>query len=216
MVGVCFSFGPAFPGYAFLHTHLPLLTSMRAAARWGWLGLVAVSILAGFGAAAIERQAWLASWRRPVMALLALLVTAEALRAPVGFTYFAGIPAIYDQLATSPPVVLAEFPFYSGPRANGNGPYILNNTRYFAPLLNGYSGFEPQSYAERARSLETFPDPDAMATMQALGVTHVTVHVKALAQRNGAAALDGIGHLPELHLLAEADGIRLYQLRRRP
>ena len=215
VVGVCFSFGPAFPGYAFLHTHLPLLTSMRAAARWGWLGLAAISILGGFGAAVIARQDRLAAWRRPVLAFLALLVTVEAMRAPVGFTYFAGIAAIYDRLAAASPAVVAEFPFYSGPRANGNGSYVLSNTRYFAPLLNGYSGFEPRTYAARARVLETFPAPDALATLQALGVTHVTVHVNAFAQRHGAAALEEVGRRPELQLLAEGDGIRLYQLRGR-
>lgn len=214
-VGVCFSFGPAFPGYAFLHTHLPLLTSMRAAARWGWLGLAAISILGGFGAAVIARQDRLAAWRRPLLAVLALLVTVEALRAPVGFTYFPGLPAIYDRLAAASPAVVAEFPFYSGPRANGNGPYVLGNTRYFAPLLNGYSGFEPATYAARARILDTFPAPDSLATLQALGVTHVTVHVDAFEQRHGAPALAEVSRRPELRLLAEADGIRLYQLRSR-
>ena len=213
VMGVCFSFGPAFPGYAFLHTHVPLLTSMRGAARWGWLMLAAVSILAGFGAAAIERLAGLAVWRRPAMALLALLVTVEALRAPVGFTYFPGIPAIYDRLATSSRVVLAEFPFYSGPRANGNGPYVLSNTRYFQPLINGYSGFEPPTYASRARQLETFPSAEALSALQALGVTHVTVHIAAFAQRSGAVALDAVGQRPELQLIEDEGGIRLYRLR---
>lgn len=213
VVGVCFSFGPALPGYAFLHTHLPLLTSMRAAARWGWLGLAAVSILAGFGAAVIGRWGQHARWRRPVMALLAVLVTGEALRAPVGFTYFTGIPAIYDRLAVEPGVVLAEFPFYSGPRASGNGPYVLNNVRYFAPLLNGYSGFEPQTYAARARRLQTFPATDAITALQALGVTHVTVHVAAFEQRAGATVLATVAERPELQLVADDGGIRLYLLR---
>ncbi len=213
VVGVCFSFGPALPGYAFLHTHLPLLTSMRAAARWGWLGLAAVSILAGFGAAVIERWGQHARWRRPVMALLAVLVTGEALRAPVGFTYFAGIPAIYDRLAAEPGIVLAEFPFHSGPRASGNGPYVLNNVRYFAPLLNGYSGFEPQTYAARARRLQTFPATDAITALQALGVTHVTVHVAAFEQRAGATVLATVAERPELQLVADDGGIRLYRLR---
>jgi hypothetical protein len=212
VVGVGLSFGPAFPGYAFLHTHLPLLTSMRAAARWGWLGLVAVSILAGFGAAAIERRIPSATWRRLVGTLLAVLVTVEALRAPVSFTYFAGIPTVYDQLAATPGVVLAEFPFYSGPRANGNGPYVLNNTRYFAPLVNGYSGFEPQTYAERAQRLQTFPDTDAMAVLRALGVTHLAVHVAAFEERSGTAALAAVGQRPELNLVSDQDGIRLYRL----
>lgn len=213
VVGVCFSFGPALPGYAFLHTHLPLLTSMRAAARWGWLGLAAVSILAGFGAAVIGRWGQHARWRRPVMALLAVLVTGEALRAPVGFTYFTGIPAIYDRLAVEPGVVLAEFPFHSGPRASGNGPYVLNNVRYFAPLLNGYSGFEPQTYAARARRLQTFPATDAITALQALGVTHVTVHVAAFEQRAGATVLATVAERPELQLVADDGGIRLYLLR---
>jgi len=109
--------------------------------------------------------------------------------------------------------VLAEFPFYSGPRANGNGPYVLNNTRYFAPLVNGYSGFEPDTYVERARHLETFPETEAITVLRALGVTHVTVHVAAFAQRSGAEALESVGLRPELHLLAEDGGIRLYQVR---
>ena len=213
VVGVCFSFGPAFPGYAFLHTHLPLLTSMRAAARWGWLALVAIAILAGFGAATIERWSPRGNWRRAVMATLAALVTIEALRAPVGFTYFPGIPAVYDRLAAASPVVLAEFPFYSGPRANGNGPYVLNNTRYFGRLVNGYSGFEPPTYTARARDLERFPSDAALTTLKRLGVTHVTVHMSPFVQRVGQPALDQVARRPDLVLIAEEQGIRLYQLR---
>ena len=146
--------------------------------------------------------------------LLAFAIAHEhALRAPVGFTYFSGIPAIYDRLAASSPVVLAEFPFYSGPRANGNGPYVLNNTRYFAPLINGYSGFEPPTYAGPAQRLQTFPSSEALATLRALGVTHVTVHVAAFEQRSGAVALDAVARQTELHLVADEGGIRLYQLR---
>ena len=40
--GVALSFGPALPGYAALYHWLPLLQGVRGAARFGFLGLVAV------------------------------------------------------------------------------------------------------------------------------------------------------------------------------
>ena len=85
---------------------------------------------------------------------LALLVTVEAIRTPVGFTPFNGIPRLYDRLAAAPDVVVAEFPFYSGANVSLNGPYVLANTRYFKPLLNGYSSFHPtRSRRAAARSI---------------------------------------------------------------
>ncbi len=213
ILGFCFSFGPAFPGYASLHSHLPLLTSMRGAARWGWLVLAAVSILAGFAMASLDRLAWSARTRHVFVGAIALLVTVETLRAPVGFTHFPGFPVVYDRVAAASPVVLVEFPFYWGPRANGNGPYVLNNTRYFEPLINGYSGFEPRAFTERAQTLETFPSTEALMMLKSLGVTHVTVHVAAFARRSGAGALDAVGHRTELSLLADEGGIRLYEVR---
>lgn len=224
VLGVAFSFGPGLPGYDWLHQHLPLLSGLRNAARWGWLGLASVSMLAGFGVARLE-QAW---QRRAVLppsrsrAWLALCVvlgmaaTAEAIRTPVGYTRFTGIPAIYDRLAAEPRVVLAEFPFFSGRSFAENGAYLLNNTRSFAPLVNGYSGFQPAAYLERGRVLNTFPAAAAIAELQRIGVTHVTVHAADFADRFGADALSAIARAPELALVFESDGIRLYTLRQGP
>jgi len=214
VMGVALSLGPALPGYGWLHEHVPLLSGLRGAARWGWLALTAVAVLAGFGVAVLERR-----WGRrrlwPVaVAVLALVITAEALRAPVGFTEFRGIPRIYDRLAAEPPVVLAEFPFYWGPRFAENGPYLVNNTRYLQPLVNGYSGFQPAAYEARGQRLSGFPDESAMTELQTLGVTHVTVHVAPFRDRAGDEALAAVGGSPLLELVAEADGIRLYRMRR--
>ncbi len=214
VMGVALSLGPALPGYAWLHAHVPLLSGLRAAARWGWLGITAVAVLAGFGVAVIERR-----WGRHrlwpgAVAVLAVVITVEALRAPVVFTQFHGIPRIYDRLAAERSVVLAEFPFYWGPRFAENGPYLVNNTRYLQPLVNGYSGFQPAAYEARGQRLSGFPGELAMAELQAIGVTHVTVHVAAFRERTGNEALAAIGASPLLELVAEEDGIRLYRLRR--
>ena len=141
LLGLAFSFGPSLPGYAWLHEHVPLLGGIRNAARWCWLLLAAVAILAGFGAAALETanpRAW-----RLMPALVCALVTIESIRTPVGYTPFTAIPRIYDRLANESTAVVAEFPFYSGGSVSRNGPYVPANTRYFKPLMNGYSGFQP-------------------------------------------------------------------------
>jgi hypothetical protein len=89
---------------------------------------------------------------------------------------------------------------------------VLANTRYLRPLVNGYSGFQPRSYEERARALTRFPDPSAMAVLRSLGVTHVTVHNGAFRDRYGDAVLRAIYEANELRLIEELDGIRLYRL----
>lgn len=204
VIGVAFSFGPALPGYTLLHDLFPLLAGIRNAARFGWLLLAAVAILAGFGAARI-RPRW-------AVAVLCVLVTAEAIRTPVGYTRFDGLPRVYDRIAAEPGVVLAEFPFYSGRSVSDNGPYVLANTRYLRPLVNGYSGFQPPAFEERGKVLGSFPAQPAIAGLEALGVTHVTVHRAAFAERFGEAALNAIDAVIELELIDEIDGVRLYRL----
>jgi len=222
VVGVALSFGPSLPGYAWLHEHVPLLAGIRNAARFGWLALAGVAILAGFGASCLVPRAGAAPGHLPwhesrgtrhlVLALAGLLATAEAWRAPVGFTPFTGIPRIYNRLAVEEDVVLAEFPFYSGGAISRNGPYVLANTRYLKPLVNGYSGFATAGFEERGRALNSFPSGLAIAQLQVLGVTHVTVHTAEFARRFGNAALAAVDTLIELELVADEDGIRLYRL----
>jgi hypothetical protein len=220
VMGVCLSFGPALPGYSLLHTAVPLLGGLRNASRWGWLGLAAIAILAGFGVAAIERY-WhrvTAVNPRPVkwaaLAIaIAALVTIEAIRTPVGFTRFSGIPAIYDRLAAEGDVVLAEFPFYSGRAFARNGRYVLNNTRSFARLVNGYSGFQSAHFEDIARHVSGFPSAEALAELRNLGVTHVMVHTEDFARLFGPDAVAAIATAPQLQVVAADGEITLYRMR---
>lgn len=214
--GVLLSLGPALPGYAWLHTHVPLLAGLRNAGRWGWLFLAAVAVLAGYGVAILERRVErrLSGLSRVILpTLLCLLVTAEAIRTPVPFTTFDGIPRIYDLLATDQDAVVAEFPFFSGGLVSRNGPYLVNATRHWKPLVNGYSGFQPRTFEVRGERLQRFPDADAVSELRRVGVTHVTVHVAAFESRFGAESLRVVEGLADLDLVADQDGIRLYRLR---
>ena len=215
LVGLTFSFGTTLPGYWWLHQHVPLLGALRNVERWGWLALAGIAMLAGLGTAAMGR--WIAA-RRPglawpvVASTLCIGVTIEALRAPVAFTEFSSIPKLYERLAGDEPVVLAEFPFYAGRAWSQNGRYLLNNTRYFRPLINGYSGYWPPPWPARAQVLESFPSQAAVDALRALDTTHLTVHVQAFGRRHGDAALAAIDQVPGLTLLTEEEGIRLYRL----
>ena len=211
VLGVAMSFGTSLPGYALMHGHLPLLSGLRNVARWGWLALAAVATLAGFGVAAIQSRG--RRWRQWVPAAIAVLATIESIRTPVGYTRFNGIPHFYDALAADSSLVLAEFPFYSGGSVSLNGPYVLANTRYFKPLLNGYSSFHPESFQARGRVLVSFPSEAALAELRMLHVTKVAVHTRDFARRYGDAALKAIDTVTDLELVTEEDGIRLYRLK---
>jgi hypothetical protein len=217
VAGVAFSLGTSLPGYSVLHDVLPLLSGLRNVARWGWLGLAAAAMLAGFAVAALERMARSGglrpSRRWPLIAFtLFLLTTVEAIRTPVGYTPFNGIPKIYDRFAGQE-VVVAEFPFYTGASVAENGRYVLANTRYFRPLLNGYSGFHPEPFLARGRALGSFPSEQALAELKVAGVTDVLVHVAAFRDRYSDVALQAIDTVPTLQFVVEEDGIRLYRLK---
>jgi hypothetical protein len=211
VMAVAVSFGTSLPGFALLFHYLPLFNGLRNVARWGWLALAGISVLAGFGVAALERRQW-RSWHSIAVALC-VLVTAESIRTPVGFTRFEGIPHIYDRLAAETGAVVAEFPFFGGASVSLNGPYVLANTRYFMPLLNGYSSFHPESFMARARTLNSFPSETALAELRVTHVTHVMVHSGSFARRYGQRAFAAIDTIPELQLIADEDGIRLYRLK---
>jgi hypothetical protein len=75
-------------------------------------------------------------------------------------------------------------------------------------MVNGYSGFVPDSYVEHYNQLSTFPAPETIATLQRLGVTHAFVHLGAL----GPAKSGGLDRTTGLIKLAAEGDIVLYQV----
>jgi hypothetical protein len=210
VVGFALSFGPAMPGYTWIHLHVPLFTGLRSAARWGLLPLIAIAVLAGYAVAALERR-WARGSYWPAAALAGLgLLTLEALRAPMGFTGVPEIPAIYDALRSANGAVLVELPLYGGASVSENARYMLASTHHFRPLVNGYSGFESARFRERAARWRAFPADVVLQEMRQLGVTHVMVHARDLA----ADQVGAIDRASGLELLREDGALRLYALLR--
>jgi hypothetical protein len=172
--GVVLSFGPAVPGYELLSRLFPLLQGIRAPVRFGLLGLGAVAVLAGFGLAHLR-----AAWPRRAAAIAVIstaLVTVEAWRAPVGFVDALRPPAVYEVLAGYPDAVIAEFPLFDRHAIFHNAPYMLYSTTHWKPMINGYSGFTPDSYERHWEAVRQFPQPAAIAALARIGVTHVVLH----------------------------------------
>jgi hypothetical protein len=83
---------------------------------------------------------------------------------------------VYRVVAQLPHAVIAEFPFYQPSDFYRNADYMLASTIHWKPLLNGYSGFMPDSYRRMAEAMRRFPDPPTTDLLRMAGVTHVIIH----------------------------------------
>jgi hypothetical protein len=190
-VGFVLSLGTRTPVYGWVFHAFPPMQGLRAAARFGNLFLLGMAALAGLGLASVRTGPAEAAPRQArgalslskggrdtcVAVILVILANIESLRAPFVYTKFDGIPALYSLLAREPGrVVLVEAPFYPPQAVFENAPYVLASTAHWRPLMNGYSGYIPESYREFAASFWFFPEDFAIQAMRRAGVTHVVVH----------------------------------------
>jgi hypothetical protein len=207
---IALSFAPLLPFYPSLHAAVPLLQMVRAIHRIGQVMLLFIAILAGYGVAAMDRV-WggTRTWALSVAAML-VLVNGEALRAPVGYIWFDGVPAVYDVLAKEPNAVVAEAPFPMPSQWFLNSPYMVNSTRHWKPMLNGYSGFRPASYDTAYTAMRDFPSDASLIALNKLGVTHVVVHRREM--MGDLSAGDPFNHVASIRLLAKDDDVLIYKL----
>jgi len=216
--GFVLSLGLKTPLYGWLYSMFPPMQGLRAAARFGSLFLLAIAILAGMGLAGLRQAYGTGRWSGAWAAAVLLLVTIEAMRAPIAYRRFEGIPRIYALLATEPaPVVLAETPFYPGHAAFMGAEYVLNSTAHWRPLMNGYSGYTPASYRQFALTFWFFPREHAIDAMRDAGVTHFTVHPSRFGER-AQQTIEILARRPDIELVATApgQGPRLYRFRPAP
>ena len=207
LVAFAMSFGPALPVYGALSSVFPVMAGVRGAVRFGQLFLAGVAILAGFGLDHLQQRV-----RRGAIAIgVVLLLGAhlEALRAPLRYRAFDGIPQIFDSLRTSDREVIVCFPFPRRHEAFENVDCMLGSTRFWHPLVNGYSSFIPESYNRASAALEAFPLGTAIQYLRQIGVTKVIVFTDKVS----APRLAYIGAHPELSLWKADKSVRIYLLK---
>ena len=96
-----------------------------------------------------------------------------------------------------------------------NAPSMVYSTRYWRPMLNGYSGFRPASYDKAYEASRGFPSDDSLIALSALGVTHVVVHQQAMNNGQPDPRYDPYEKVASLRLLARDDDTLIYELLRR-
>jgi hypothetical protein len=205
-VACAMSFGPAFPLYDLVGRVFPIMAGIRGASRFGQMFLAAVAILAGFGLADLLHRR-----RRHAMALAIVLLLGahlEALRAPIQYRAFEGISPIFDNLRTSDRDLVACFPFPQPRDAFQNVDCMLASTRFWPPLINGYSSFIPERYTREAAALAEFPEGNTITYLRQLGVTIVIVFADQISEER----LARLSEHPELTLWKAQKSVRIYRL----
>ena len=214
------------PGlYDLLFTYVPGYSGLRVAQRFAMLLMLALSVLAGIGAAQLVRRAGCAGaavvvavaaahlavqWMGPI-ALDGPLLAAGVHPTPLYLRPSAAVPEIYRFVAaTEPSAVMAELPF-------GDPGYELRymffGLAHGRPLLNGYSGVFPRSYLERAALLKNPAASPGAAWAALTPATHVVVHTGAWDDAQGAAIGEWLAR-GGARVIAERDGAVLWHLPR--
>jgi hypothetical protein len=216
-VGFVLSLGPATPIYRVAYALVLPLQGLRVPARFAFLPLLSIALLAGIGVAALETRTKTAAGRVVVGLLALAAVTLEAWHGPVPTVPFRGVPSIYRILDREPqPALLVESPFWPSDTVYMNGEYVLNATEHRTPIMNGYSGVTPDLYRKRALWFWFFPEQWAIDTMRKEGATHVMVHLEQFAnEADSVKAALAKQHDLEL-IAADQAGHQLYRFVPKP
>jgi hypothetical protein len=220
IVGVFFSLGPRTAVYAWLYAHVPLLQGIRAPVRFGFLALMTAAVLAGFAMAWVRREVRAHTRIGPrsiavASAFVILLAQVEAIRAPLAWRIYTRTSPVYRVVAQLPEAVIAEFPFYRPSDFYRNADYMLASTTHWKPLVNGYSGFMPESYRQMAEAMRAFPNPPTTDLLRGAGVTHVIIHRNRFGEGRDML-LRTIEASGEFQRVAGDEQVRLYRLLPRP
>ncbi len=205
LLGVALSLGPSFGIFTLLWNLVPGYRGLRVPSRAGILFLLGVAILAGTGLSRIASRRW--RWG------LLLVAAAECFAGPLPLALSAPeVPAIYQHLASiDEPGALVELPLPDPDRFQDNAVYVFRSIFHWRPLVNGYSGFVPESYREAHRLLSQEDFGQALARLKAKGVGLLLAHSSRLGPRllRGLAEAEESGRLVALF---EEDGDRLYRI----
>jgi hypothetical protein len=200
--------------YPYLYDWFSPVRGLRVPARFSVLVALSLAVLAGFG---VRRMlaARPAGGGRVLFMLCAIFSVANVWPVLPLRAVWSEPPPVYGALAGSRDVVLAEFPVPND--YVYNTPYMYFALWHWAPMINGYSGYMPKSYEAFQLGVADFPGPSALATLEARGVTHVTVNC-ALYRGGCDELLHRIEGIRELRKIAEGrwqgQRVRLYELAR--
>ena len=160
--------------YRWLNDHVWVLRGFRAPARFSILACCTLAVLAGFGYQALQRFVSVRPLRRALLTSVIVVIAVECGSAPMTL---ADVPStgadVYRFLRTSDRSVIVEFPMVD---YDLTPQFMYQSIFHWHRLVNGYSGYEPPDYGVTRERMRTFPDDEAIARLNELGVRYVLVH----------------------------------------
>jgi hypothetical protein len=189
--------------YDVFYRWVPGWDGLRAPARNFMLVAFFLSVLAGLGAATVIAHRPRARRLLLIVGMVAIVV--EGWSAPINTNRLVGspgyvspppvtatgkqLPPLYRMIRDLPSsTVVAEFPF-------GDPAYEIFYSFYAGyhrkPILNGYSGFFPESYQRNLEQFSRGPlDEDTWTALLSSGATHVIVHEGAYVTQEARQLLE--------------------------
>ncbi len=153
--------------------------SLRVPARMFVIVSASMAVLAGMAMARLGTLLGRTRWTAAAVAAVATVIFAETVTVPIPLQRIDFERTQTDRfLASQPRAAVFEWPV---PRPDTLGItqdpiYMLQSTFHWQPLVNGYSGYHPQSYVELLEHMRTFPSTDALRHLQQVGVRYVILH----------------------------------------
>jgi hypothetical protein len=206
------SFGPDAGLYRVFYETIPVFSFLRAPSR---MGILVTLSLVVFAAAAVHDLLGRVSRRGVATAVLAVLASADLITAPLNqFRVASPLPDAYRVLATLPRGAVAEFPYwyerYDFPR---HAYYMLNSTRHWQPLVNGYSDHIPADFRRTVVPLSSFPSRESFGILARADARYVVFHLNMYNGRLRERLLDRLKtYAPYLRPIVQEGEVWLFEI----
>ncbi len=167
------SFGPDAGLYQLLYDAVPGFSLIRAAARFGLIVLLCLSVLTAVAVQALlarSRAAW-------ALALVLLLVTAADRLVMLRFERVPPTSPVYHVLAALPDGAVLEVPVYSRLSGFRRTKYMLDSTTHWKPLVVAYSDHIPDDVDQRLDVLGDFPTRESLRDLGRDQVRYAVIHL---------------------------------------
>lgn len=196
--------------YRALYSVWSVLHGLRAPARYGVFVLAGLATLAALGVEVLLDRLRGRVQLQWAVAMLAVLVACIEYHSPQRLLARADQrPPVYEFLRRAPDGVVLELPF-SPPlsaepdpdgRVDYDTDYVYWSTRHWHPIINGYSGYYPPSYAVTRQRLAGFPDEAAMAFLEERQVRYVLLHTLYMLPGEETRTVEQLSSMPNVRPL---------------
>ena len=163
--------------YALVREVVPGFSRLRSPFRFAVVVQVCVVVLAALGVERVVRRPGLG---RPAAVFLVLLAVAEVASGGTGLARVPPESTAWSRYLADRPgdQAVAMIPFAPGPRVAQFEPTaraMLIGLDHHKPLVNGYSGFFPDSYQTLSDEVAKFPDGGALRALRRAGVRWIVI-----------------------------------------